>query len=105
MPTSCWICACAHKLARVEILNLFNMSHILKFPYVQSCRLLVQDNTQERSIDLKPAVVLDESELSEFVHEKIDPGTGCADHFRQRFLRHFREYSVGLVFLAITGQQ
>jgi flavin-dependent dehydrogenase len=36
----------------------------------ESCQLLVQENTQERIIDLKSAVVLDESELSEFVHEK-----------------------------------
>ena len=93
------------QLASLEILNLFNMSHILKFPYAQSCRLLVQDNTQERSIDMKSTVALDESELSEFVHEKIDPGTRCANHLRQRFLRNFGEYSLGLVFLAITGQQ
>ena len=40
----------------------------------ESCPLLVQDNTQERSIDLKSAVVLDESELSEFVHEELTRG-------------------------------
>lgn len=34
--------------------------------------LLVQDDAQERSIDLKAAVVADETELAEFVHEKID---------------------------------
>ena len=52
----------------------------------ESCPLLVQDNTQERSIDLKSAVVLNESELSEFVHEEVDPWACCADHLRQRFL-------------------
>jgi hypothetical protein len=81
------------------------MSHILTFPQARKSSLLVQYNTQERSVDLKSAVVLDESELSKFVHEKIDPGTRCADHLRQRFLRHFGEYSVGLVFLTVTGQQ
>jgi|SRR5579859_4658398 len=35
--------------------------------------LLVQHHTQERSIDLKSAVVLNETQLAEFVHEKIDP--------------------------------
>jgi hypothetical protein len=42
----------------------------------------VQDNTQEGSVDVQAAVVPDESEFPEFVHEKIDPGPRCADHFR-----------------------
>jgi hypothetical protein len=33
----------------------------------------VQDGGQERSVNLKTAVVFDETELPEFVHEKIDP--------------------------------
>jgi len=33
---------------------------------------VVQHDTQERSIDLKAAVVLDETEFLELVHEKID---------------------------------
>ena len=35
--------------------------------------LIVKDNAQERRVDLKAAVVLDEPQLSEFVHEKIYP--------------------------------
>ena len=34
--------------------------------------LFVQHHTQERGIDLKTAVVLNETQLPEFVHEKID---------------------------------
>jgi len=71
----------------------------------ESDLLLVQDNTEERSIDLKTAVVLNEAELSEFVHEKIEPRACWADHLCQRFLRYFGEQSVGLVFLAVTGKQ
>jgi len=33
--------------------------------------LLVQDNAKERAIHLQPTVVVDEAQLSEFVHEEI----------------------------------
>jgi len=66
-----------------------------KIAPLKSDLLLVQDNTEERSIDLKTAVVLNEAELPEFVHEKIDPRACCADHLCQRFLRYFGEQSVG----------
>jgi hypothetical protein len=33
----------------------------------------VQDDAQERSVDLKAPIVLDETQLPEFVHEKINP--------------------------------
>ena len=35
--------------------------------------LIVQDNTQERIVDVNPAVAFDEAHLPEFVHEEIDP--------------------------------
>src|SRR6476660_971579 len=59
--------------------------------------LVVQDNTQEGIVDVKSAVVLDEAQLPEFVHEKIDPWACCADHLRQHFLRHFGKYLLRLV--------
>ena len=34
------------------------------------------------------AVVSDEPEFPEFVHEEIDPGPRCAKHLRQHPLRH-----------------
>jgi hypothetical protein len=39
----------------------------------ESWSLLVQDNTQEGIVDVNLAVVLDEPQFPEFVHEKIDP--------------------------------
>jgi hypothetical protein len=44
--------------------------------------LLVQDNTQEGSIDVQPAIVTNETQFPEFIHEKIDPRARCANHFR-----------------------
>jgi hypothetical protein len=35
--------------------------------------LLVQDNAKKRAMHLQAAVVLDEAQLSEFVHEEVHP--------------------------------
>jgi hypothetical protein len=51
--------------------------------------LFVQDNTQEGSVDVETAIVLNEAQLPEFVHEEVNPGAGCSDHFRQSLLRYF----------------
>ena len=49
---------------------------------MQRFESVVQHDAQERSIDLNAAVVLDETQLPEFVHKQIDPSTRCADHLR-----------------------
>ena len=54
---------------------------------------------------MKSAVVLDESEFSEFVHEKIHTRASGADHFCQRFLRDKRQYAVRLIVFAVTRKQ
>ena len=53
--------------------------------------LLVQDNTQEGRVDVQPAIVPNEAQFLEFIHEEIDPGARCPDHFRQSLLRYFGE--------------
>jgi hypothetical protein len=58
----------------------------------------VQDNVQKGFVDLKAALrstVLDESQLSEFVHEIIDPRSRRSDHLRQHLLRHLGQYLWG----------
>jgi hypothetical protein len=42
---------------------------------LESWYLLVQDNIQEGSVDMESAIISNEAQFLEFVHEEIDPGT------------------------------
>ena len=70
---------------------MYNVAHKLTIGDLSKViALLVQDNIQEGSVDVETAfVVFNEAELPEFIHEKIDPGARCPDHFRQSLLRYF----------------
>jgi hypothetical protein len=72
---------------------------------LESRWLLVQDNTQEGSIDVKTSIVLNEAQFPEFIHEEIDSGARCPDHFRQSLLRYFGDHFLRLVLLAIASEQ
>src|SRR5229473_7546614 len=77
-------------------------------PFSDKCKswcLLVQDNTQEGIVDVDLAVVLDEAQLPEFVHEKIDSRPRCANHFRQHLLRYFGKHLLRFGFLAVASEQ
>src|SRR3981081_1924857 len=77
-------------------------------PLSDKCKswcLLVQDNTQEGIVDVDLAVVLDEAQFPEFVHEKIDPGPRCANHFRQHLLRYSGKHLLRLALRAIAREQ
>ena len=51
------------------------------------------------------AVVLDEAQFPEFVHEEIDPGPRRANHLRQHLLRYFGKHLLRLALLAIASEQ
>jgi hypothetical protein len=61
--------------------------------------LVVQDDIQQRTVDLQLAVVLDEAQFPESVHEKADSRGSCADHFRQSLLTDPTNYGVGCTFI------
>ena len=57
-------------------------------------------------MDLKSAiVVLNEAEFPEFIHEKVDSGARCANHFRQHLLGNFGKHLFWLGFLAVPSEQ
>ena len=51
------------------------------------------------------AVVLDEAQFPEFVHEKIDPGPRRANHLRQHLLRYFGQHLLRMASRAIAREQ
>jgi hypothetical protein len=52
-----------------------------------------------------PAVVSDEAQLLELVHEQIDARASGANHFRQRLLRNTGKGTVSRAWRAIAGEQ
>src|SRR6267154_2047480 len=71
----------------------------------ESWCLLVKDNTQEGIVDVDLAVVLDEAQFPEFVHEKIDPGPRGANHLRQHLLRYFGKHLLRMASRAVVREQ
>jgi hypothetical protein len=65
----------------------------------------VQDDMQQRAVDLETTVVVNKSQFPEPVHEEADPRTGCANHFRQHLLADLRNYGLGHAFFAKMGEQ
>ena len=60
----------------------------------------MQDYIKERAVDLQStAVVVNEAQFSEPVHEKADPGAGRADHFRQCLLAYLGYHRFGYALL------
>ena len=51
-------------------------------------------------MDLKSAIVVNEAQFPEFIHEKIHPRARCANHFREHLLRHFGKHLLRLVLRA-----
>ena len=51
------------------------------------------------------AIVFDESQFSEFIHEEIDSGPRRANHLRQHFLRNLGENFLRMVWRAVARKE
>jgi hypothetical protein len=68
--------------------------------------LVVEDHGKQRVVDVDfAAVVVDEAELAEFVHEEIYAGARGTYHFSQGFLRNFGQRFLRIAGGTITRQQ
>jgi hypothetical protein len=65
----------------------------------------VKGDVQQRGIDPKIAVVLDEPEVAELVHEEVDARTRRPHHLRQGFLRNLRKALFRSALIAEPGEQ
>ena len=67
-----------------------------------SVGLLTPNNAEESAMDGQPCVgvVVDETKLSELVHEVVDARAGRAHHLRQMFLVDPGHHRLGLATLA-----
>jgi hypothetical protein len=67
----------------------------------------VENDVEKRTVNLQfiASVIINEPQFPEPVHEKANPRPGCAYHFRERFLTHLGDDSLGLTFLAKMRQQ
>ena len=66
---------------------------------------IAQDEIKQRTVDLQPAIGVNEAQFPEPVREEADPRAGCADHFRQHFLTNLGNYTLGFPFFAKMGEQ
>ena len=54
---------------------------------------------------METAIVVNEAEFLEFVHEEIHPRSRGADHFRECFLGYPGEKFLRLILLSVAGKQ
>ena len=56
----------------------------------------MQNDVQERLVNLDSVAVVDEPKLAKPIHEEAHPRAGCPDHLRKSLLRNFGETLFGL---------
>ncbi len=64
----------------------------------------MQDKTHQGVVDLDFAIIFNETQFPEFVHEEIDPRPRCPNNLRQHLLRYFRQHLSRIARLAIARE-
>ncbi len=68
--------------------------------------LVVQDDVDRRTLNMHPgSVVFNDAQLPKAIEKETDSGAGCADHFGESFLAHFRDEENWFRFLTKVGEQ
>jgi hypothetical protein len=67
--------------------------------------LVVQNDAQQRAVDLKMPVVVDEAHVTKFVHEMANPRSGRPDHFGECLLADLGNYRLWPAFLSEIREQ
>src|SRR5208283_2380521 len=67
--------------------------------------LVVQNDVEQRAVHLQTAVVMNETQFPESVHEKTDSRTSRTDHLGQGLLADLGNYRLGFAFLAKMSEQ
>src|SRR5579863_4254353 len=68
-------------------------------------RLLMQYRAQQGAVNLDLAIVADEAQSPELVHEMTDPRSGGANHLGQRLLTDIGTDRLRAAFFAEIGEQ
>ena len=68
-------------------------------------RLIVQNDVQQRAVDFHMAVVINEAQLSKFVHEVTHSAPRGADHLCEHLLADIRNDWLGSALFAKISQQ
>src|SRR5271166_3263463 len=60
----------------------------------------LQKNVEKGVVNPDLAVIFDEAQLSEAIHKKAHPGSGCANHISQYLLADLGNHRLGFAFFA-----
>lgn len=67
--------------------------------------LVVEDDVEEGTVHVHPAVVFNEAQFEELIHEETDTGAYGTDHLSEQFLTDLRDHRFRLAFFSEVGQQ
>src|SRR5687767_4904450 len=82
-------------LATTAIFSWLNITHPISCVTKRvagDLRLFVENHVQQRRVNFDAAIVFDEAQFAESVHEKAYARAGRPDHFGEGLLADFREY-------------